>query len=589
MAIEEVAELTAARADEKGVEVVVSIADSAPDLIMGDPGRVRQVITNLVGNAIKFTERGHVGIFVSGELKESTRTMVMVDVVDTGIGIPQDKLDTIFDDFSQASEDTTRQFGGTGLGLSISRELARLMGGKISVASTVGEGSTFTVAIPFVLTDTVPDHYVPLVIPERVRGANVLIATRYKATGEILKGMIEGIGCAVELLEAEPILIANYLNESRERGGRCLAAIFEDAPGQIRGLETLAKDPRSRGTPLIALVGSTRQKERKRLVRAGARDILSKPVRWDRVIRVLDLCCDKPVAAEEVAEKDVSAAKPAVSQRVLNILVVDDNIVNQKLASKILQKMGHQVDIVENGQLGVDSVAAGAYDIVFMDCQMPVMDGYAAVGAIRERETKANLDRLPVVAMTANAMSGDREKCLAAGMDDYITKPFKPKDFKEAVATWIESGEGEAAEEAQPVVLKKEPKPVPVVTTDGLTVLVVDDNIVNQKLAAKILQKLGHSVDIVKNGREAVDRVGVKGYDIVFMDCQMPEMDGYTATRTIRGSEADGKRLPIVAMTANAMKGDRENCLEAGMDDYITKPFNSADFEKAIKSWVEVD
>jgi CheY-like chemotaxis protein len=257
--------------------------------------------------------------------------------------------------------------------------------------------------------------------------------------------------------------------------------------------------------------------------------------------------------------------------------VVDDNIVNQKLAAKILQKMGHTVDIVENGQLGVDKVKSRNYDIVFMDCQMPVMDGYAAVGAIRDYE--AGGDRLPVVAMTANAMKGDREKCLAAGMDDYITKPFKPKDFKEAVATWVE---------VEATVEKKvEKKPEPAASGEGLTVLVVDDNVVNQKLAAKILQKLGHSVDIVKNGREAVDSVGSKGYDIVFMDCQMPEMDGYTATRTIRGSEDGGKRLPIVAMTANAMKGDRENCLDAGMDDYITKPFKSADFEKAIRTWVE--
>ncbi|MEC9464421.1 MAG: response regulator [Myxococcota bacterium] len=590
MAVEEVAELTSARADEKGVEVIVDFGPSAPDLILGDPGRVRQIITNLVGNAIKFTEQGHVGIVVRGEELDTGRSTVEIGVTDTGIGIPADKLDHIFDDFSQASEDTTRQFGGTGLGLSISRELCRLMGGRITVASTVGEGSVFTVSIPFTLSQTKPDEYEEIVIPERLNGAKVLIAARDTATSEALLRLVQSIGCQGVLLESKPILVANYLNESRERGERCLAAIFEDGPGQVRGIEMLAKDPRSERTPLVALVGSTRQKERKRLVKAGARDMVSKPVRAARLVRVLDACFEQPKAVSQVEKRSGSAAAAESEARSLQVLVVDDNVVNQKLAAKILQKMGHHVDIVENGQLGVDKVKAGHYDIVFMDCQMPVLDGYAAVGAIREYE--AGGTRLPVVAMTANAMKGDREKCLAAGMDDYITKPFKPKDFKQAVATWVTGQEGEepTAPAESKVEKVSESKNVSASEEcEALMVLVVDDNIVNQKLAAKILQKLGHKVDVVKNGREAVESVGSQGYDIVFMDCQMPEMDGYTATRTIRGSEGDAQRLPIVAMTANAMKGDRENCLAAGMDDYITKPFKSADFEKAIETWVEAD
>jgi CheY-like chemotaxis protein len=241
----------------------------------------------------------------------------------------------------------------------------------------------------------------------------------------------------------------------------------------------------------------------------------------------------------------------------------------------MLQKLGHNVDIAVNGQLAFEQVQKTQYDIVFMDCQMPVMDGYTATKSIRNWEPKDT--RLPVVAMTANAMKGDRERCLESGMDDYMTKPFKKADFERNIETWGPNASQEDSAVIEPIV-EDEP--------EGLRVLVVDDNVVNQKLASKFLQKLGHRVDVVSNGALAVKQVSTDEYDIVFMDCQMPEMDGYTATRTIRSSEAEGKRLPIVAMTANAMTGDRENCLEAGMDHYITKPFKQTDFSEAISSLV---
>jgi len=330
----------------------------------------------------------------------------------------------------------------------------------------------------------------------------------------------------------------------------------------------------SNARPLrIGLVGAGRLTERKRLGQLGCRSVLAKPARIGRLVGALDLCLRPEEPAKAIEKEQVTKVTPALLEVAdgFKVLVVDDNVVNQKLASKMLQKLGHSVDIAVNGQLGFEQIQKVQYDIVFMDCQMPVMDGYTATGNIRKWEPEGT--RLPVVAMTANAMTGDRARCLEAGMDDYMTKPFKRADFEKNIETWVPKRES-----PKPVETTSEP--------DGLRVLVVDDNVVNQKLASKFLQKLGHNVDIVSNGLLAVKQVQEHEYDIVFMDCQMPEMDGYTATRTIRGGEPDGKRLPIVAMTANAMTGDRENCLAAGMDHYITKPFKQADFLDAITNLV---
>ena len=272
------------------------------------------------------------------------------------------------------------------------------------------------------------------------------------------------------------------------------------------------------GTELVGLVGAGRLTERKRLGQLGCRSVLAKPSRMSRLLAALEVCLTpvefKPSApAESIPEKNEKVVKqtPQIAESEaaagLQVLVVDDNVVNQKLAAKMLQKLGHHVDIAVNGELGFEQIKKKKYDIVFMDCQMPVMDGYTATGSVREWEPKGT--RLPIIAMTANAMTGDREKCLDAGMDDYMTKPFKRADFERNISTWV------ALPDPAP-----EEKVASEAASEGLRVLVVDDNVVNQKLASKFLQKLGHRVDIVSNGRLAVKQVEAETYDIVFMDCQ---------------------------------------------------------------------
>ncbi|MBT6431966.1 MAG: response regulator [Deltaproteobacteria bacterium] len=582
LAVEDVAELMSSRSDEKSIEMVVDYDPSIPSGVLGDPGRIRQILTNLAGNAIKFTENGHVAIRVSSEARSDNKELIRLDIVDTGIGIPADRLDAIFEEFSQASESTTRKFGGTGLGLSISKHLAGLMGGDVRVTSELGKGSVFSIEVPFELADS-PEP--ALLIPEKLKQSSVLIASRHP---EIVATMVRSLNYhEIRSVAIEPELdqILNAINQARENDEKFLAVIFEAPVDDVMLFEKLRKDPRSMGTELIGLVGAGRLTERKRLGQLGCRSVLAKPARIARLLAALEVCLEpapritpKAEAVVEAKVQEASAKKPIVEEargNGLNILVVDDNLVNQKLAAKMIQKLGHHVDIAVNGQLGFEQVQKSQYDIVFMDCQMPVMDGYTATKSIRNWEPKDK--RLPIVAMTANAMTGDRERCLDSGMDDYMTKPFKKADFERNIETWVPKVSVEASPPAKAEAEEN---------TEGLRVLVVDDNVVNQKLASKFLQKLGHRVDVVSNGLLAVNQVKAEDYDIVFMDCQMPEMDGYTATRTIRGNEAEGKRLPIVAMTANAMTGDRENCLAAGMDHYITKPFKQLDFSEAITSLV---
>ncbi len=582
LAVEDVAELMSSRADEKSIEMVVQYDQTIPSGVMGDPGRLRQILTNLAGNAIKFTETGYVGIIVSAQPQDNGVSRIRLDIEDTGIGIPADRLDAIFEEFSQASESTTRKFGGTGLGLSISKHLAGLMGGDVSVTSELGKGSIFSVEIPFELVDS-PEA--ECLVPKELRDNRVLIAAQHPQIVQPMLKSFEHYNIQATAVEPQLEVILNSINEARERDERYLAVIFEAPVDDVMQFEKLRLDPRSMGTELVALVGAGRLTERKRLGQLGCRAVLAKPTRVSRLIGALEICLNpvelkssestqEPVAKQEqpVAVAAVTSSEETTAG--LQVLVVDDNVVNQKLAAKMLQKLGHQVDIAVNGELGFEQIKNKKYDIVFMDCQMPVMDGYTATGSVRNWEPKGT--RLPIIAMTANAMTGDREKCLAAGMDDYMTKPFKRADFERNISTWVAAPQPPA-----------EKKATDSVGAEGLRVLVVDDNVVNQKLASKFLQKLGHKVDIVSNGLLAVKQVEAETYDIVFMDCQMPEMDGYTATRTIRGTETGDERLPIVAMTANAMTGDRENCLAAGMDHYITKPFKQADFSDAISSLVQ--
>lgn len=575
-ALEDVVRIMSFKAVEKGLDLNLSIDPKLPTMVMGDVGRIKQIITNFIGNAVKFTDIGKIDLEVTGKELDDNHVSLKFAVKDTGIGIPQNKLDSIFERFSQADNSTTRKYGGTGLGLSISQQLAELMQGEIYAESEVGKGSTFYFIVSLPL-----DYSIDLVSQA-----------------------------------AAPV---NNVNPA--------AAI--PTPADSNKVSIQMRDD-------------------------------------------------------------------------FKVLLVEDNLINQKVAASMLQKLGCQhVDLAENGNDAFEKIKQNAYDIVFMDCHMPICDGYEATKKVRLWEQESGMhEPLLIVALTANVMQGEREICLKSGMTDYLGKPVKLDAFQNILKTYksafIQSASSAAPQVQKPTSIEQpalslvdpepemqappvhqpqstqqEPQPQPqsvqevvqqtvvaepassvsaqpaasdaqdanrehvsnvkvsklapilneidlekaatqladerqssalsqvqkaaasVVGSSSITevnpefnVLLVEDNPVNQKVAAGLLKKLGFkNIDVAENGQIGVEKVQKSSYDLVFMDCHMPVCDGYEATQRIRAWEAEvgaEKPLVIVALTANVMQGEREVCLKAGMTDYLGKPVKLKDFKDIL-------
>jgi PAS domain S-box-containing protein len=427
--LEQASDLLCVRAQQKGLEFIVDYPADAPRHLIGDPGRIRQVIINLLGNAIKFTERGHVLARVKVERRGADEAHVALAVEDTGIGIPHDKQAALFEKFTQADSTTARRFGGTGLGLAICKRLAHMMGGSIRLDSEPGRGSTFTVT--FVL----------------------------KVDGHAANP------AAVPALQNLRVLVVDDHALSRDTLGRQLAA------WRIR--HSVA----DRGAVVI---GALRQ------------------------------ACD----------------------------------------------------------------AGDPFHLVIVDAEMPDLEGAVVCGLIKADPV---LVQTQTILLTA---SGKAIPDAGPDVDARVHKPVRSSRLLDAIVTLVHGDRGTAAPRT-PVPL---PAPAREIAT-GARILLAEDHPTNQLLAIELLQQLGCTVEVAQNGREAVGLALDRGYDVVLMDCHMPEMDGFEATAAIRARQQGGRRVPIVALTANAMAGDRERCLSAGMDDYVSKPVNAAELERVIESW----
>jgi PAS domain S-box-containing protein len=423
----------AVRAHSKGLELAADVVGDVPDALVGDPGRLRQIVVNLAGNAIKFTEEGEVVVRVEVESRTDDSVLLHIAVRDTGIGIPPEKQRLIFDAFSQVDASTTRKYGGTGLGLAISSQLVALMGGRIWVESEAGRGSAF----------------------------------RFTARFD---------------LQAEP-----------------------------------------GGPPL-------------------------------------------PVAPVDLED--------------LRVLVVDDNATNRRILAEMLSNWGMVATAVEGGHAALEALAAATgraepFAVVLLDAVMPEMDGWAVAAQI----SRSSAPPATLMMLSSADRRGATDLCEQLGIAAHLTKPVRQSDLLDAMMSAL--GASVAAPRPQ-----HPPEP-----EDGglrpLRVLLAEDNAVNQRLAVSVLEKWGHEVAVAHNGREAVEALAQDRFDLVLMDMQMPEMDGFEATAFVRAKErAEGGHVPIVAMTAHAMKGDRERCLAGGMDGYVSKPFRRAELLAAIRTVV---
>jgi signal transduction histidine kinase/response regulator RpfG family c-di-GMP phosphodiesterase/HPt (histidine-containing phosphotransfer) domain-containing protein len=443
LALEEVTDLLAIRAEEKGLDFVVRYAPSAPHHVIGDPGRIRQVVTNLANNAIKFTKKGHVLINVECEKQTEGMARLRLAVEDTGIGIPEDKLENVFEKFSQADASTTREYGGTGLGLSICKQLVELMGGTIAATSRSGSGSTFWFTLPLRLETPLADPPLP---SADLTGVRILIADKSALNMRVLQEQMASWGMRTEgVASGEDALKA--LREAQTSGDPYRIAVLDSQVPGMNG-ETLGRaikaDPMLRQTELVILTSFSQRVNARHLTEAGFAACLAKPVRQSKLLATFSAVLDpRPqdgktpsVTGHTPAQPDKKIpGSPEASGRLVRarVLLVDDTIANQKVGVRLLEKFGCRVDVACNGLEAVQMVELFPYDLIFMDCQMPEMDGYEATADIRQGRAV----HTPIIAMTAHALQGDRDKCLAAGMDDYMTKPIRPKELEGALERWV--------------------------------------------------------------------------------------------------------------------------------------------------------
>ena len=442
--LEDLADSMAAVADKRNLDLIVRFVPGSPTRVIGDPGRIRQILANLVGNALKFTFEGFVLITVESLSQTDHIFTLRLSVEDTGIGIPPEHTDYIFEKFTQADASTTRRFGGTGLGLAICKQLVNLMNGEIGVSSVAGEGSTFWFTLPLPLDESpAPDT----VQDRQLVGARALIVDDNEINRQVLREQLALWGIFTQEVDSGSMALKALRAAVADKKPFDIAVLDYNMP-EMNGeqLGSLIKsDADISSAQLIMLTSLGRQGEAAQLAKAGFEAYLVKPVRQSQLFDALatlwgqrhDQALPGLITRHTLAEAEANRrlmAQPAYSQFGARVLVAEDNVVNQQVARRMLERLGCRVDLVANGREATEMAASFPYDLIFMDCLMPEMDGFEATAVIRKRQ--AGQVRIPIIAMTANAMKGDRERCLDAGMDDYTSKPVTLTDFETMLFRW---------------------------------------------------------------------------------------------------------------------------------------------------------
>ncbi len=475
--VEEVLDLLAERANQKNLELTSCIFHQVPSILRGDPGRFRQILMNLVSNAIKFTEVGEVSVKVDVESQTEDGITLQVQVIDTGIGLSAEQTTKLFQPFTQADSSTTRKYGGTGLGLAISKQLAEAMNGMISVTSEPGKGSCFSVRMRFCLVNQPEES---LTLQERsssLKGLKVCCVDDNQTNRMVLHYYTQAWGVEGVLAE-DGVQALEVLREGCKQGKPFDVVLLDLNMPNMDGMElarSIKADPALEGLKLVLITSSGLKGDHAKARTAGIHAYLGKPVRKRDLKACLEMLMAQPgeLAADHFAHDKRRFESTALAPNGISghILVVDDHQVNQQLAQMMLERLGHRVDVVGNGIEAIDVLRQIPFDLVFMDCQMPEMDGYEATRMIRKAEREMSegnnqesgleseepektvsetpdslpftphSGRIPIVAMTANAMRGDREKCLDVGMDDYISKPIKPEELAGILAKWLPTKE----------------------------------------------------------------------------------------------------------------------------------------------------
>ena len=506
----------ALRAHEKGLELFSVIDPAVPTLLRGDPGRLRQILNNLTGNAVKFTHRGEITIRVTAESEAPDEAVLRFSVRDTGIGIPKEKIGVLFDKFTQVDASTTRKYGGTGLGLAISRQLVELMGGHIDVVSEEDKGSEFRFTLR--LTKQPEGTVVEGQVSADLTGVKVLIVDDNATNREIVATRLVSWG--MRPMEAgDGGAALDLLHQAwQEKDPFGIAVIDMQMPG-MDGRElgrAIKADSRLAAIPLVMLTSLGTRGDARRFEESGFAGYLAKPVRHEELKDVLSL-----ILAHGTAEPGPIVTRHSARDlgglfvgRHGRILLAEDNITNQQVALGILRKLGLRADAVADGAEAVKALAAIPYDLVLMDVQMPVMDGLEATRQIRDASSPVLNHDIPVIAMTAHAMQGDREKCLQAGMNDYLSKPVSPQALAEQMRKWLprETGEEETPH-AAPALKKTEElsdTEVPVWNREEMLERLMDDEDLARTIVGGFLMDLPHQLLALATLLEAGNRQGAE-------------------------------------------------------------------------------
>jgi PAS domain S-box-containing protein len=431
----------ALRADEKGLELLCEIAPDVPEVVEGDSSRLRQVLANLVGNAIKFTDKGEVALSVQLGIKRGDDRLLRFTVADTGIGIPAEKQKLIFDPFTQADTSTTRKYGGTGLGLTISSRLVNMMGGKIWVESEMGRGTQFHFTVQFEHAGGQTPIETPAA-PEILRSIKVLVADDNATNRRILEGMLKRWDMQAKSVESGDEALAELC--AAGRAGEPYALILTDMhmPGMdgFKLIERIRQMPELSTAAIMMLTSSESRGDAARCKGLGVSAYLLKPIRLSELREAIARVVGAREQHSAIPLVTLSSVKdPQAAGETLRILLAEDNLVNQRLTTRLLEKRGHRVVLAANGREALAALEKGNYDLLLMDIQMPEMNGMEATARIRDKE-KLTGGHQPIVALTAHAMKGDQELCLAAGMDGYLAKPIRAEELDQILDQFTARG-----------------------------------------------------------------------------------------------------------------------------------------------------
>ena len=520
--LDDFAEIMAIKAEEKGLEFICAAAPDVPYVLEGDPGRLRQILVNLAGNAIKFTSKGEVSVTVAVQSETDDRIKLRFSVKDTGIGIAADKLDLLFESFTQADSSTTREFGGTGLGLAISKQLSELMGGEIGVLSKPGEGSEFWCTADFRKTE---ETHQEIPSAKTLKDTRILIVDDNYTNREILSIQFKAWGMKSEEAQDGPEALKILYDSLKNDDPFQMAVVDMQMPGmdgETLG-EILQSDDKLRSVRLLMMTSMGMRGDSKRMKAIGFSGYLTKPVRHSELFDALSVILglsEKPTGKTLVTRHSLSEMR----LEKFRVLLAEDNITNQMVAMGILKKTGIRVDAVANGREAVLALEQRPYDMVFMDVQMPIMDGLEATRTIRN-STAVRDRRIPIIAMTAHAMQGDRDICIEAGMNDYIAKPINPVAVSEVLEKWLEHNLPAEKKDAFTQPLEKHEPPG------------IDEKIFNRK---EFLNRMMDDEDLAalitaefrKNTPNLIDQLGD------FINSSNPLEAGHTA-HSIKGSAAN--------------------------------------------------